>query len=150
MPKGPAGGPRPFSEYRIIIDPHEREVEMIKVGPLGGPRPFAKDNPPVTKGEVAECMMSEAGQSFGAGTIAGEDRYTDLSAEDAQRALENTEDWCRGLLEAMAMEDNESGESLEQLTNLRNALRDATGTEADVSLEMVDEDGDVIPVFEEE
>lgn len=109
MPKGPLGGPRPFSQYRIIVDPHEPAVYLIRVGPLGGPRPLAKNNPPVTQERIDECVLSDAGQSFGAGFVSGgaTTDVQDLPPQARVDALEMAEKWCRGILEATAMEEQD-------------------------------------------
>lgn len=109
MPKGPLGGPRPFSQYRLIVNPHEPSIHLVKVGPLGGPRPLAKNNPPVTQGRIDECVLSEAGQSFGAGFVSqgATTNIQDLPPQARQDALEIAEKWCEGILEATAMEEQE-------------------------------------------
>lgn len=35
MPKGKFGLPRPFSEYRLVVNPHKQTEKLIHVGPLG-------------------------------------------------------------------------------------------------------------------
>lgn len=139
MPKGPFGAPRPMASYRIVVDPHQQKVYINKVGPLGMPRPLAKDNPPVEDTEVAECMMSDAGQSFGAGVISAgaTTDISDLSPSARQDALEMTEKWCRGTMEAQAIEDLEEDEALPALTRIRNTLSNQTGEQDNISIEMV-------------
>jgi len=139
MPKGPFGAPRPLSEYRIIVDPHKAEVSILKVGPFGGPRPLAKNNPPIEDAEVAECMLSDAGTSFGAGVRSrGETtNIEDLSPAARQEALEMTEKWCRGSKEAQAIEGMEEEEALPTLTRVRRTLANETGTRDQVDIEMV-------------
>jgi hypothetical protein len=139
MPKGILGLPRPFAEYRVIINPHEQRVDIFKVGPFGGPRPFAKNNPPVEDERVAECMMSDAGRKFGAG-VYSDGETTDiqeLSDRGRQKALELAEKWCRGSLEAQAIEDMEQNESLPTLSRIRRTLSNRTGYEDEISIEMV-------------
>lgn len=140
MPKGPLGAPRPFSEYRLIINPHERTADLIKVGPLGGPRPLAKNNPPVEDEEVAECMLTPAANRFGAGVLTrGETSdIEDLPPEAQQQALELAEKWCRGSKEAQAIEEMEEGQAIPALSRLRKTLSGMTGNEDDISIEVVD------------
>lgn len=142
MPKGPLGAPRPFSEYRLIVDPHEGRVELVKVGPLGGPRPFAKDNPPVQDEEVAECMLSDSGRRFGAGVVSrgGTTNISDLSDAQQQEALELAEKWCRGTLESAAIENLEEGEMIPALSRIRKTLEAQVGSSDSISIEIVDEE----------
>lgn len=155
MPKGPLGGPRPFSSYRIIINPHKQDVYLVKVGPLGGPRPLAKDNPPVSDEEVAECMLSDAGKRFGAGVVTNGQttNVEELSPEARKRALELAEKWCRGTKESQAVKDIEEGEAIPALSRVRETLSNSTGTEDEISIEMVGSQREiedkVIPEFEE-
>lgn len=150
MPKGPLGGPRPLSEYRIIIDPHEKRVDVYKVGPLGFPRPFAKNNPPVGDDKVAECMMSEAGRSFGAGVVTrgATTDISDLNPEGQQKALELAEKWCEGSKEAQAIEKMKRGQALPTLSRIRRTLSDLTGEEDDISIEMIGNAEDVAEELE--
>ena len=140
MPKGPLGAPRPFSEYRIIIDPHKGTADLYKVGPLGGPRPLAKNNPPVEDEEVAECMLTPAARRFGAGvrTRGNTTDIEDLPPEEQQAALELAEKWCRGSKEAQAVEELEEGEAIPALSRIRKTLSGMTGSEDDISIEVVD------------
>lgn len=141
MPKGPLGAPRPFSEYRLIIDPHETEIYLVKVGPFGGPRPLAKDNPPVEDERVAECMLSASGRKFGAGVTSNgaTTNMNDLSPEEQQQALEVTEKWCRGVLEASAIEDLEEGDEIDALSRIRQTLAGQTGRADNITIEVVDQ-----------
>lgn len=124
MPKGKFGLPRPLTEYRLIINPHDDTAELVHVGPLGFARPFTKDNPPVDEDRIAECTISEAGLKFGAGSVSrGE--YEDISKltpERQEKALDRAEKWCRGTLEATAMEEIESGEATKALEFIRDNL----------------------------
>lgn len=140
MPKGPLGAPRPFSEYRLIVDPQEREVTLVKVGPLGGPRPFAKNNPPITDEEITECMLSDTGQAFGAGFVTNGRAETldELSAEQAKEALEITEEYCTGVLEGMALEDEERGDAFGRLEDITNALENNLPDGESVELEVLE------------
>lgn len=124
MPKGPLGGPRPLSEYRIILDPHEPTIRLLKVGPLGFPRPFAKNNPPISDDRVSECMVSGSGRKFGAGVVSNgaTKNITDLTPPQRKRALELAEKWCEGMLESTAMEGLEEGEATEVLDTIEEQL----------------------------
>lgn len=124
MPKGPIGGPRPFSEYRLIIDPHEGEVKLLKVGPFGGPRPLAKTNPPVSESRIRECALSEAGRSFGAGVVTrGQTtNVSELPPPQRREALELAETWCEGILEATAMEDSSEADVNEVFESVKEDL----------------------------
>ena len=124
MPKGRLGGPRPFSEYRLLIDPHEATIHLFVVGPLGGPRPFARFNPPVSEERIRECIVSDAGESFGAGVISqgATTNIEDLPPDARRDALEVTEKWCRGLLEASAVEGASDEEIEEEFENVKDAL----------------------------
>lgn len=139
MPKGPLGGPRPFSEYRILIDPQEMTVSVLKVGPFGGPRPLAKWNPPVTDEEVAECMMSETGNAFGAGFVTGgdADEFEDLSPQQAKEALETTEAFCRGTLEGMALEEEERGFGIAELEQTVEQVSNALPSGERVNVDII-------------
>lgn len=146
MPKGPVGGPRPLSEYRIIFDPHKKKAKLVKVGPLGGPRPFAKNNPPVEDAEVAECMMSDAGISFGVGVVSSgkKDDFTELSSLGKQRALEFTESWCRGTKEAQALEEIDENKMIPALSKIRKRISSLTGREDEIDIEVTEfDDSDV-------
>ena len=138
MPKGPLGGPRPKSEYRIIIDPQEPDVYIQKVGPFGFPRPFAKNNPPVTDENIAECMISSTGQKFGAGVVSdGETKnMADLSPEEQQAALELTEKYCEGTLEGIKVSNIEEGSAIPALSRVRAAISRATGRADDITIDM--------------
>lgn len=152
MPKGKLGLPRPFAQYRIVIDPHQRDVNVLKVGPFGGPRPLAEDNPPVEDEEVAECMMSSAGRKFGAGVITRGDTtdISELSPEGQQKALELAEKWCRGSMEAQAIEDLEEGKAVPVLSRIRSTLSNMSGSSDQITIEMVSEDvGEASRVVEE-
>ena len=124
MPEGPLGGPRPFAEYRLLIDPHEPSVQLLKVGPLGGPRPLAKNNPPVDDERIRECILSDAGRSFGAGVVSNgaTTNIADLDQEQTEEALRVTEKWCEGLLEASALEGADQEEIDEQFESLKETL----------------------------
>jgi len=139
MPKGPLGGPRPFSEYRLIIDPQRATVDLFKVGPLGGPRPFAKNNPPITDEEIRECVVSDTGRAFGAGVVSegATTNLEDLSPEGAKEALEITEKYCTGVLEGVALEDAERGEALEELAQLSQAIEQELPEGQQVELEVL-------------
>lgn len=139
MPKGRFGAPRPFSEYRVVIDPHERLVDVMVVGPLGAPRPLARYNPPVEDSEVAECILSDAGQSFGAGVVTrgATTDIADLPPEARQDALAMAEKWCRGSKEAQAVEEIEEEAAIPALSRIRETLANQTGSPDNVTIEMV-------------
>jgi len=139
MPEGPLGGPRPFSEYRLIIDPQQGTVDLFKVGPLGGPRPFAKNNPPITDEEIQECLVSDTGRAFGAGVISGgqTSNLADLPAPQVRDALEITEEYCVGVLEGVALEDAEEGDAREELEAITSAIEQELPEGESVQLEVM-------------
>jgi len=124
MPKGKLGLPRPLTEYRLVINPHVPSAELIHVGPFGFRRPFTKDNPPISEDRVAECTISDSGRKFGAGVVSGgaTDDISELSPEAQEEALNMAEKWCRGTLEATAMEELNEGESTQALGVIRDNL----------------------------
>lgn len=145
MPKGPLNGPRPFTEYRLIIDPHEADIYIQKVGPLGGPRPFAKNNPPITEDRVNQCVISDAGRRFGAGVVSGgaTTNIQELDAENTLRALQLAERWCRGTIEAQTMEDMPEGRATEIREEIERQLNEAIQAEGEVQLELLEEREDL-------
>ena len=151
MPKGPLGGPRPKAEYKIILDPQEAEVHIQKVGPLGFPRPFAKNNPPITDENVAECMLSSTGQKFGAGYVSGGEtkQMAELPPEAQQEALEVTEKYCEGTLEGMAINNIEEGSAIPALSRVRAAISRATGRADSISIDMTEVSEEEIDEFED-
>jgi len=124
MPKGRFGLPRPLTEYRLIINPHKDTAELIHVGPFGFSRPFTKDNPPVDEDRIAECTVSDAGLKFGAGSVSrgATTDIEDLNPDAQKRALNRAEKWCRGTLEATAMEELEEGEATRALEFVRENI----------------------------
>lgn len=139
MPKGPLGGPRPFAEYRILIDPHEAEIFLLKVGPLGVARPFAKDNPPISEDRVAECVISESGRKFGAGVVSDGQvsNISELPPPERKEALELAEKWCRGTLEATAMEELEEGQSTQILNTVQDQIDQMIRTGEEFEIEQL-------------
>lgn len=138
MPKGPLGAPRPFAEYRLVIDINEPSIALKKIGPLGGPRPFAKNNPPVDQARIDECVVSEAGRNFGAGVVTrgATNDFSELNRAQKARAMDLAEKWCEGSLEATAMEDLTEEEAQALRDQVEQAIREGS-TPSMVEQEMV-------------
>ena len=118
MTSGPLGGPRPLTDVILIADFDNMEMKIAQVGPMGVPRPFAKPNPEVSEDRVRECMMSEAGISFGLGfqDIDYND-FRELSPEARVQLLQQmgdlTRSWCEGILGSTSIPELEEAEASE-------------------------------------
>lgn len=129
MPSGPFGGPRPFAQYKLIIDPFEPNIYVMRVGPFGGPRPLATNNPAISEERVQECVVSEGGEAFGAGVVTGGsiNNIEDLPPQDQERAFNLAIKWCKGVLEATSEEQLPAGEETATFktlkSNIENNLR---------------------------
>jgi len=103
--------------------------------------------PEVTEEEVRECILSKAGESFGAGNVTSDrdvpsNDLGDLDPEQQEKAIKRARQWCRGLYESTHIESRsieeidrafdaaksgiEDGQAIEDLDQFRNAPSDET------------------------
>lgn len=157
MPKGPIGGPRPFTEHTFKIDPRTFELEVVKKGPFGVRRPFARDNPEVPPERVAECITSQGGKNFAVKVHNfrnGDDAedFEDLSVPDRRASLENAAKWCEGILEATSKEDKSVEEVIRDFTEVAFTQGQTQVTEGDDAFDKQFQDliGDIGQVIRRE
>jgi len=66
--------------------------------------------------EIRECVLSKAGENFGANNVAegNANDFGELDVEDQLEAFERARSWCEGILDAITINDL-SEEEVEQL-----------------------------------
>jgi hypothetical protein len=100
--------------------------------------------PEPTEGEIRECVLSRAGENFGAGNItSGEaDDLGNLDVEGQKVALRRARQWCKGLYNSTHISDRtiqeinnafeaaqeglDNGEPIQDLSTFRNPPEDET------------------------
>jgi len=124
MVSGPLGVRRPFAEYKIVLDARTPTIRVQAVGPFGLPRPFSKHNPPVTQERVDQCVISDAGRSFGAGVVSdgSTNDISELTPAEQAEAIQAAEKWCQGTLESTATEELERGEARAALEEIKEQI----------------------------
>lgn len=88
--------------------------------------------PETTETEIRECILSRAGESFGAGNVTngGTSDFGDLTAEQQATALNRAREWCDGLYDSThiskrdADQVNNAFEGIEQRVENGNRIRD--------------------------
>jgi len=78
--------------------------------------------PEVGETEIRECVLSRAGESFGAGNVTngGTSDFGDLTPEQQAKALNRARDWCDGLYDSTHI----SKRSAEQVDNAFEGIQE--------------------------
>jgi hypothetical protein len=152
---------RPFTNEKIVYDPNEKSFYLVSKGVFGSPRPFRNikwlhsDGNLFSADEarVTECVMSDAGQSFGTASIlsevgidAGEQgvlKFEDMPEELREASVERARKYCVGVLEATEVRGKSQEELEEELESILNEVDPSTETEnVDSDVEDVTDDID--------
>jgi len=120
---------RPLTKDKIVYDPERQELHLVSSGLIGSPRPFRnitkilKDGSmfSVSEARVNECVLSDAGQSFGTKGIqsrqgkldVGATRFEELPPDVRKEAVDLARKWCVGLLESTEI-DGKTNEEIQQ------------------------------------